>query len=476
MRSARQQGIRTRIPPWSKRILALGAVCIAIVAILVTQPHWAVRPLAPFICPSAIYAFETDTPAIALTIDDTPNADPAITTAILDLLAAEHVRATFFVIADNITPANRPLLKRMATEHEIGNHLATDNRSIALGSAAFAAEVERFEVGLANLSHPRWLRPGGGFCDRVMAEIARDRGYELALASVWPYDTFGLLSQRRWFPAFATWQLGWGDRSGAILVLHDGGKRGAQTLAVLKQVLAQFEDNYRFVTLSDLAAASNSKVEVATEPLPNWLEFYYRRLLLGVITPPPSSAWRGLVLFVWLPAAGVWLWLGFRSGWLTVELAIPRGRGLSSIGFFLWTPIRVFFVPSFAEECLMRGLLLPSAAELANGAIAAPTAAQLFAQCLGSLAIYVFSHPLVGALIDRLSRNPDSNYGATFRQPVFLVSVAVLGSASTVTFLETHSLWPPVLIHALVVSIWLLFLGGDRQLNGKPRFKQVRSI
>src|SRR5262245_27697552 len=61
-----------------------------------------------------------DGPYIAMTFDDGPSA--TLTPKLLDLLAAHHIRATFFVIGENV--AEHPeIVARAAREgHEIGNH------------------------------------------------------------------------------------------------------------------------------------------------------------------------------------------------------------------------------------------------------------------------------------------------------------------------------------------------------------------
>src|SRR5919106_6528747 len=61
-----------------------------------------------------------DGPYIAMTFDDGPSA--VLTPKLLDLLAAHHIKATFFVIGENV--AEHPdIVARAAREgHEIANH------------------------------------------------------------------------------------------------------------------------------------------------------------------------------------------------------------------------------------------------------------------------------------------------------------------------------------------------------------------
>src|SRR5881392_1382568 len=62
----------------------------------------------------------TEGPHIAMTFDDGPS--PTLTPKLLDLLAARHIKVTFFVIGENV--AEHPeIVARAAREgHEIGNH------------------------------------------------------------------------------------------------------------------------------------------------------------------------------------------------------------------------------------------------------------------------------------------------------------------------------------------------------------------
>jgi len=58
--------------------------------------------------------------AVVLTLDDGPGSE--LTPAILDILAARRLKATFFVLGRNI-PGREDLLRRVAAEgHEIGSH------------------------------------------------------------------------------------------------------------------------------------------------------------------------------------------------------------------------------------------------------------------------------------------------------------------------------------------------------------------
>src|SRR5512147_2367538 len=66
----------------------------------------------------------TDPPTVYLTFDDGPN--PTTTPDLLDVLSAEHVHATFFLVDRQITPDTAPIVKRLFDDgHSVGLHSHT---------------------------------------------------------------------------------------------------------------------------------------------------------------------------------------------------------------------------------------------------------------------------------------------------------------------------------------------------------------
>jgi peptidoglycan/xylan/chitin deacetylase (PgdA/CDA1 family) len=213
-------------------------------------PRWLISFLSPKICPEAIYYIKTNEPIVALTIDDSPDNSSANTTKnILKILAKNKVKATFFLIGSQIKKNSEIVNQIIKDGHEIGNHLTKDEPSIQLG-AQFESELLKAETILSEFSQPVWLRPGGGWCNYDMVEVAKKHNYSIALGSVWSYDTHIPSSN------FASWFILNNVRPGSIIVLHDSGKegmRGKRTVATLSKILPKLENRgYRFVTLSEL--------------------------------------------------------------------------------------------------------------------------------------------------------------------------------------------------------------------------------
>lgn len=229
-------------PKWWLGSLIL-VIITCVINLLLPQPGL-IKVLSPLICPDAVYFQDTNEPAIALTIDDSP--DPQTTSQILAILAKYNVNATFFPISDRVQ-ANHELTQAIVKAgHEIGNHLTRDEPSIKLGEN-FSTELDKAHQILSQYAPIKWLRPGGGWCNNSMVKTAQAYNYQVALGSVWSYDTH-LVSSR-----FASWFILTNTKAGSIIVLHDGKKRGINTVKTLQTIIPWLQQKgYRFVTLSEL--------------------------------------------------------------------------------------------------------------------------------------------------------------------------------------------------------------------------------
>ena len=163
---------------------------------------------------------QTGPPALHLTFDDGPNAE--WTAAVLDALADEGVRATFFLIDDHITEATAPLVRRMARDgHAIGLHsgsrrlmiLPPDELAERLGQAA-----ERIRA-IADRQPCRLFRPHAGWRSANMYKGLDLIGYRLAGWSwgMWDWDWW-----RRPDGGRVAARLAKKASAGDIIVIHDG--------------------------------------------------------------------------------------------------------------------------------------------------------------------------------------------------------------------------------------------------------------
>ena len=173
---------------------------------------------------------------VALTFDDGPSET---TPLILDILRAEGVRATFFVLGEAVD--KRPdLLRRIASEgHQIGIHGNTHQpfvlQSVSVITKELRQTCEAIVRACPSAEIARWVRPPHGFKSLTLAFTLRRLGYGFAAWSVNSRDyeerdpiriTAGVLRQ---------------VSAGAVILLHDGPANAAtaDALPLLLRGLAE---------------------------------------------------------------------------------------------------------------------------------------------------------------------------------------------------------------------------------------------
>ncbi|MGE9297293.1 MAG: polysaccharide deacetylase family protein [Puniceicoccales bacterium] len=83
---------------------------------------------------------ETDAPLVALTFDDGPNGE--VMEQMLETLAEQDARATFFVLGKNVLAEPDLARKTLARGHELANHSKTHPHLPKLSRAEMVAEID----------------------------------------------------------------------------------------------------------------------------------------------------------------------------------------------------------------------------------------------------------------------------------------------------------------------------------------------
>ena len=135
---------------------------------------------------------------VTLTFDNGP--EPDVTPTVLDTLAREDIKATFFVLGHKIAePAGHALMERAHAEgHWIGNHTYTHATPLGRldGLDVPETEIGRTQALIGGLAHPeKWFRPFGGggaigphLLSRPVLEFLKAGGYSCVLWNVIPRD------------------------------------------------------------------------------------------------------------------------------------------------------------------------------------------------------------------------------------------------------------------------------------------------
>ena len=170
-------------------------------------------------------------PAVWLTIDDGPSDD---TLRILDLLDQHDARATFFMVGARAAAQPGLVREVLRRGHELGNHSQSHPQAWfwALGPRALAREIGDCQRTLARIAGrpPRWYRSVVGHTNPFVAAVLRRHGLTRVGWSARGYD--GVARD----PAAVLARIAPDLRSGAIVLLHEGGSPG-QAVAMLDGVL-----------------------------------------------------------------------------------------------------------------------------------------------------------------------------------------------------------------------------------------------
>lgn len=203
---------------------------------------------------SVVTNWPTGKKQIALTYDDGPH--PKITPKLLELLAKKKVKATFYLLGEQLREYPG-IAQRIAEEgHELANHTTTHKQLSKLEASGIRSELSRTDEMLTSITGTRiaTMRPPYGAQNERVRQVCADLGYKVVLWDVDTNDWRGRSSQT----IIKTILDGTSD--GSIILLHD---RYQSTLDSTEHVVdALREKGYEFVTVSELL--SQPKVAATT--------------------------------------------------------------------------------------------------------------------------------------------------------------------------------------------------------------------
>src|SRR5437879_11290752 len=229
-------------------------------------------PTEPSITFSSVHV---DGSYIAMTFDDGPSA--TLTPKLLDILAAHQIKATFFVIGENV--AEHPeIVARAAREgHEIGNHSWSHPNFGKMSDDGVRSQLQRTDDAIksATGARPTLLRPPyGSITAREKRWINDQFGYQIILWDVDPYDW------KRPGPSVVRNRILKETQPGSIVLSHD---IHPGTIEAMPSTFDALEaKGFRFVTVSALIQAA------APQPSPPSPRTHGS--VPATITPSPSTS------------------------------------------------------------------------------------------------------------------------------------------------------------------------------------------
>lgn len=191
---------------------------------------------------------------LALTFDDGPN--PAWTPQLLDILARNGVKATFFLIggfAEKQTSLTRSIAE---AGHLIGNHSWTHPNLALTVASRVREELTRTKQTLEQITGKpvRFFRPPFGVRRPYVLRTARELGMTPvmwnAMTSDWSEHSSERIAER--IAMKINYNQGRGFASN--IVLHDGGHLALNTdrgpsITAAEKLLARYAQSHKFVTV-----------------------------------------------------------------------------------------------------------------------------------------------------------------------------------------------------------------------------------
>lgn len=193
----------------------------------------------------AVKKVPTSHKIIALTFDDGPH--PLTTQALLAVLSAKNVRATFFLLGENAAKYPGLVEEIAAGGQEIASHGYRHKFPNKQPREELYADLIRFEAVVAAVgARPTLFRPpGGGYNDLLVADLAA-RGYTTILWSIDPRDWERLSSAQIANTIVRQ------AAPGSIVLLHEG-ECAVNTPAAIAAVIDRLRgEGYEFVTVGEL--------------------------------------------------------------------------------------------------------------------------------------------------------------------------------------------------------------------------------
>lgn len=208
----------------------------------------------------------SDPNEIALTYDDGPN--DSYTERLLELLARDEARATFFLIGRFARP--RPELVRRIRNagHVIGNHTWNHPRLLFHSTDRAREEMAATNAALEDILGEKveYFRPPYGARHPGVLRAARAMGLVPVLWNVTGFDWRPIPAER----LLENMQNGIARnqrrRRGSNLLLHDGGDAGigvdrSRTLAATGALLEAWRGKARFVTVAEWNKGAGARVQ-----------------------------------------------------------------------------------------------------------------------------------------------------------------------------------------------------------------------
>ncbi len=182
---------------------------------------------------------------IHLTFDDGPN--PATTPYLLELFEEEGVKATFFVIGNQVEKHEDLLLEVSKHGHTIGNHTYSHVFLPILSRQKMEKEILTTNQRITDVTgqQPKLFRPPFGIADKKAHLLLQEQGMKTVYWSAFS-DDWRQIGERSVVERLSKYAV-----PGGIMIMHELEQTGDQTIGAARTLIRKLkEQNYKFSAIA----------------------------------------------------------------------------------------------------------------------------------------------------------------------------------------------------------------------------------
>ena len=186
--------------------------------------------------PSLVWNLETLDKEIWLTFDDGPTAE--VTPWILSVLKKENIKATFFLVGQQIEEFPELVVAIVKGGHTIANHSYSHKNGWLTNKENYLEDIENCQALMPN---NKLFRPPYGKITKGQIEVLKDK-YKIILWDVFSYDFKQNRSSKKVQENIIK-----NTAAGSIIVMHNNQKSFKNLQLILEKIIQQLkEKGYNF--------------------------------------------------------------------------------------------------------------------------------------------------------------------------------------------------------------------------------------
>lgn len=169
-----------------------------------------------------VWRMNPSSKVVYLTFDDGPI--PECTPAVLDILSCYGVKATFFMVGENVERYPELLARVLAEGHAVGNHTYHHLKGCKTNTERYVHDVEYANT----LLQTHRFRPPHGRMRHAQKQVLSQKGQTIYLWDVLPHDYNPRYSVEHMLGVLQRY-----TRNGSIITMHDSLKSKERMLQLL---------------------------------------------------------------------------------------------------------------------------------------------------------------------------------------------------------------------------------------------------